>query len=375
MRTAARALLVLAGLAVGLAIVELGVRVLDARRETADLRALHVLRPDAGWLYELRANAVAQPAGGPRYATNSLGFRDRERALAKPPGAFRVVAIGDSVTFGFGVELEEAWPSRLEERLRAVRPDAEVLDLGIGGYNPYTESELLRGRGLAFAPDVVLVQFCVNDLADPTIHFDHHARTRLGALPDAAFPDPSQRTHAARGLSLLERACLASRACSRAYDAWLARAQATLDEPTRRAGARPADAADGPAWDWLAARYREMARASRASGARFALVLFPHFEQLAGAPGSAPDPLQQRLVRLARDEGIAAVDLLEPFRRASRAGRPPMLDYFHPDARGHAIAAQVVAEELGRAGILPSGGAPAAGAPAPAAASAKGEPR
>lgn len=358
-KLAARTALAVVGIAIGAAIVELAARALEARGEAGDLRALHVLRPDEGWLYELRPGAVAHAADGPRYAINSLGFRDRERALEKPAGGFRAIAIGDSVTFGFGVELEEAWPSQLETRLRAAREDAEVLDLGVGGYNPYTESALLRGRGLAFAPDVVLVQFCINDLSDPTIHFDNHARTRLGTLPDEAFPDPSQRTHAARALSLPERACLGSRVCARAYDAWLARAQSTLDEATRHAGARAAGAEDDAAFAWLARRYREMASASRAAGAEVALVLFPHFEQLTerAREGADPDPVQERLVRLARDEGIAVVDLLPAFRRASRAGKPPMLDYFHPDARGHAIAAQVIAEELGRAGILPAASA------------------
>jgi len=351
-RASLRGLLVVTGLAAGFAIVEFAVRFAEAPTDATDLRSIHELEPDADWLYRMRPGATAAPASGPRYVINAQGFRDRERSLSKPPGGFRILAVGDSVTFGYGVEVEEAYPSLLESRLRASLPGAEVLNLGTGGYNPYTESALLRGVGLAFEPDLVLVQFCINDLADPTIHFENHARTRLGTLPDVAFPNPAMRTHDAGGRSLVERLCLASKLCRRGYDWWLARTQAKLDEPTRHAGARAIEHTEGPEWEWLAERYREMADAARGVGADFALVLFPHQRQLRPPVSSSPDPIQQRLMRLARDEGWLAVDLLPHF-LAARAGGSVLLDYWHPSPRGHTVASEVIERELACGGMLP----------------------
>src|SRR5207249_3921454 len=63
----------------------------------------------AGLEYELIPNARNDfYAGGP-VRVNSLGFRDREFALHKSPGVFRVPTVGDSVTFGFGVPLEDTY--------------------------------------------------------------------------------------------------------------------------------------------------------------------------------------------------------------------------------------------------------------------------
>ena len=69
----------------------------------------------------------------------------------------------------------------------------EILNLAVSGYNPYNQGELLRDLGLAYEPDLVLAQFCINDLNDPTLHFDTQTRLRLGSIPDPPFPDPPLR--------------------------------------------------------------------------------------------------------------------------------------------------------------------------------------
>src|SRR5207237_633528 len=83
--------------------------------------------------------SAAVRLGGITYATNADGFRDRTYPRAKPPGTFRVVVLGDSITLGWGVALEESFPKRLEQRLG---PSVQVLSLGVAGYNPYTEAQL-----------------------------------------------------------------------------------------------------------------------------------------------------------------------------------------------------------------------------------------
>ena len=50
---------------------------------------------------------------------NSQGLRGKEYAIAKPPGTYRILVLGDSMTFGWGVPVEETYPSRLEVALNA----------------------------------------------------------------------------------------------------------------------------------------------------------------------------------------------------------------------------------------------------------------
>jgi hypothetical protein len=101
--------------------------------------------------------------------TNSLGFRDsREYALAKGPHVFRILVLGDSVTFGHGAIYETTYPYLLEQRLTAWRPDIawQVWNLGVPGYNTSQELAYLLEIGRQYQPDLVIVGFFGNDLSD-----------------------------------------------------------------------------------------------------------------------------------------------------------------------------------------------------------------
>ncbi len=101
--------------------------------------------------------------------TNALGFRDnREYSLDKPPGTFRIIILGDSVTFGHGSVYEHTYPRLLEDRLTAWKPQVnwQVWNLGVPGYNTSQELAYLREVGQAYRPDLVIVGFYGNDVVD-----------------------------------------------------------------------------------------------------------------------------------------------------------------------------------------------------------------
>jgi hypothetical protein len=84
---------------------------------------------------------------GVRVRTNAEGWRNAE-VPADKAGRLRVVAAGDSVTFGWGVDERDTYPRRLEGMLaadRALGRDVEVVNLGNGRYNSAQErAALLR---------------------------------------------------------------------------------------------------------------------------------------------------------------------------------------------------------------------------------------
>jgi lysophospholipase L1-like esterase len=84
------------------------------------------------------------------------------------PGAARIVVLGDSYAFGYGVDDDETFAQRLAELLRG---RAEVRNWGVPGYNLAQQVELLRVRGPEAAPDIVVVALHPNDF-EPTV-FDH----------------------------------------------------------------------------------------------------------------------------------------------------------------------------------------------------------
>jgi hypothetical protein len=107
---------------------------------------------------------------GVEVRTNSAGLRDREYSREKPPGVFRIVALGDSTTLGWGVPLEQTAAKILERELNASgRGRFEVLNAGVGNYNTVQEVEHYLTYGRAFHPDLVILEYFIND-AEPVPH-------------------------------------------------------------------------------------------------------------------------------------------------------------------------------------------------------------
>src|SRR5206468_9773171 len=85
-----------------------------------------------------------------KVAWNSCGFHDRERALAKPPGVFRVLLLGDSMLEGAEVEGTRTWRAVLEEILNLHAPPGqrvEVMAAGAGGWSPAQELLYFEAEG------------------------------------------------------------------------------------------------------------------------------------------------------------------------------------------------------------------------------------
>ena len=97
---------------------------------------------------------------------NSIGIRDRELPKARGD-VFRILAIGDSYTYGWGVDQEETWPYLLEMQLREEGHTVEILNLGKPGTGPPFYAELAERAIPLLRPDLVIVGMLQgNDLRD-----------------------------------------------------------------------------------------------------------------------------------------------------------------------------------------------------------------
>lgn len=342
--------LALLGLALGLGIAEATLRLLAVAPPAEDLRGLHEARPDRPWLFGLHPGAQgrARHTGDVHYEINADGFRDRLRPQTKPPGTFRIVVMGDSIAFGYGVALEDSFAKRLETLLAARAParPIEVLSLGVNGYNPYTEAALFIDVGVRYQPDLVLVEFCINDLNDPTMHFDTQTILQLRDIPDVAFPDPAHR-RAVTPPSATTRACAYSRLCTFVRD----RLAPLQDSATLAAGLVPHDDPSAADIAWLRARYTDIVSAATAAGARMAVVVFPYATQV---DGRVSDLVAPRIAAAGEQVGWSTIDLLPAYLRAARGGTGKLfIDLWHPNDAGHRVAADALATELACRGLVP----------------------
>lgn len=100
---------------------------------------------------------------------NSLGFREREFPVRKPAGEYRVLALGDSFTYGVGVQAEDAWPRALERLLQKGRQGQVLVINGgfaCGTFTPDGYDRWMESDGLQFGPDLVIVGLCLNDMGN-----------------------------------------------------------------------------------------------------------------------------------------------------------------------------------------------------------------
>ncbi|MDH3519487.1 MAG: SGNH/GDSL hydrolase family protein [Myxococcales bacterium] len=166
-----------------------------------------------GW--KLRRGLTAQRRTDEFTATESIdlhGFRTAEIPFEKPAGTQRIVFLGDSHTEAYTVNDAETYTALIAARLAAERP-LQVVSLGVGGYS--TDQELLAylHHGRRYAPDLVVLQFCTNDVPYNVLGEYWRGRKpvfeRYGAvLMLTGVPVPNLRDTGLFGAGLLRRAPL-----------------------------------------------------------------------------------------------------------------------------------------------------------------------
>lgn len=159
---AQRVALACVSLLLALGFAEIGLRLLDLGPLAVNPDQRHFWRHDPvlGWhSHPGREGPFSTEFFDVQVSINSRGLRDAETTLEKPDGIRRVVVIGDSFAWGYGVEQAETFSSLLESAL----PATEVINGGVSGYSTDQALLWLRRDGIRYAPDVVVYVLSGND--------------------------------------------------------------------------------------------------------------------------------------------------------------------------------------------------------------------
>ena len=97
--------------------------------------------------------------------TNSQGLREPRPLPRQHPGTFRIVAVGDSMTFGWGVEGDQAYPRVTERILRKQygQEAVEVVNMGRPGSGPADYLRHINRIAENLSPDLIVVGFLVGN--------------------------------------------------------------------------------------------------------------------------------------------------------------------------------------------------------------------
>ncbi len=157
---------ILFGVAFGLVLVEIGLRVIGYSYPefyVADAQRGYALRPNMEGWYRKEGEAYVH--------INRDGLRDREHIKTKPANTFRIAVLGDSFVEALQVPFEESFSHVVEQQLRSCRTlagrDIEVINFGVSGYGTAQELITLRNQVWQYTPDLVLLAMTTNnDISD-----------------------------------------------------------------------------------------------------------------------------------------------------------------------------------------------------------------
>jgi lysophospholipase L1-like esterase len=295
-------------------------RRLNLELHGSEEKPYYLFRPDEDYLWENIPVHI-----------NSHGFRTEEAAPSKPDGVYRILTIGDSVTFGWEVQQEETYGKQLEHLLNnSEAQPIEVINAGVPGWSLEASRNFLLDQGFDYQPDAVILSVTVvNDITvAPIIKKDN---TLFDWLRDHTFGWPFLTTQA--------RFLMAGGVTPEAIP--------ELDPPQEARRYYP-QREDNPLYDQVWEFIDDMHEASDERGIPFVILVFPSAFQVNSAGHS--DVVQRVLLQRAEVEGINLVDLLPVFRQTCvEIGAEKCEGYenalfadvwMHPNAAGHRLAAE-----------------------------------
>lgn len=372
-------LLLIAGLAVGLALVEGYLRIAQVSFPlpyTTDPHCGTRLQPGfRGWFHK---------EGHAYVEVNTWGFRDVEWSADKPEDVFRIAVLGDSYAEALQVMREETFWSIMETELQRAgvvgEQRVEVLNFGVSGFGTAQELLTLRNHAWQFDPDAVLLLFVPgNDVRNNSKRLEPYQLKpffvpRNGDLvPDFSFrqhPDylkaQSRSTRAkvwlinrSRLLQLLNE--IKHRMSYGRNSSETAAGEPGLDDCVYW---EPEDDSWKEAWDITERILMEMHQETRQRGALFVVAMATSGSQVDPDPAvrqAYQDRLgvedlfypERRIERLGTRCGFPVVSLARPMREHAEEHRVYLhgfentrLGTGHWNVEGHAVAGRVLAERL-----------------------------
>jgi lysophospholipase L1-like esterase len=235
----------------------------------------------------------------------------------------RIAALGDSITFGWRVPIEECFTERLERSLNTAQSEGDgtsvfdVLNFGVSGYSTSDEVTLFEERVVAYAPDLVILGYCFND---PSV-------VPMQPLPRYFAEVPLwHRSHLFRL-------------------AWRTHYRRQVDTRGEGNFYRYLHAPDGPAWATVVDAFGRLRDAAADLATPVLVVIFPNPET-ARWEGYPYEAIHAQIAAAAAEQGFHVVDLLEVYRQ-----HDPFTVIFsptdrHPTSLGHALAARELHEPV-----------------------------
>ncbi|MGQ0554039.1 MAG: alginate O-acetyltransferase AlgX-related protein [Planctomycetota bacterium] len=307
--------------------------------------------PNSDSLERIERGLGAPGRGADGRLHNALGFPDEEFSVARPAGARRLLALGDSFAAGivpyeenFLTLLDEQLDQRIGQSFDSPRP-VELLNFGVVATGPEDYLHLWRTTAQAYAPDLVLLcLFVGNDIRDTDAGSILHRNSLMAFVVPQRLATAWRQAEAQRGVAGMPREGWPTFDEESYSKLEIGRAQLALREPGRKERA---------AWKRTLEILDEL---RSAIGERLRVVILPDEFQVNDALWAAVvgeegarferDLPQHRLTAYFAEHGVPCLDLLPALRAAEPQGATYQIRDSHWNARGNAVAAEALAAWL-----------------------------
>ena len=314
-------------------------------------RKFWVYDPVLGWFHEPgEKGRFWHPDFDVQVKINQAGLRDDDYATEKTPGVFRILVLGDSFAWGFGVEKDEIFCERIEQR----NTTTELINAAVSGYGTDQEYLFLKHYGLDFHPDAVLLVLHPNDLTNNAKALEYwHAKpvfriNENGDLELHNSPVPKPNLTHRLGKWVLTRTWLYARLYRVLLKPILDRPAPPSTQPSP--GSRSADTVEAPAKNTpssplgiTAKLIVEIRNLCRENNAEFALTSVPCSHEL-----------EDNLAELCSQQSIPYLPLSQALSNADKPVTFPHDCHWTP--YGHQVAADAIEAFIARLGWLSSDG-------------------
>jgi lysophospholipase L1-like esterase len=283
--------------------------------------------------YRMAPGSSGSSAFGIPYRINAAGLRNKEIAMPKPPGVFRVLVLGDSITLGYGLPEDSAYPRVLERLIGSER--VEVINAGAVGYHVQDFVAYLEHYGRQLEPDLVVCAFTHSDV-DPPQKLVIRGGVGYEATDNVRVIPPFAK-------KVLRR--------SRLYLA-IGRARWAMGSKPREPSEEARNAAFAKVWPDV---QKNLRRLGELCEERHIPLLMPYLPvQLETFNGVEYPALLERFATLDLPN-YKFVNLQPLFAGEKQTQLFLPMDPAHPNARGHAMIARAIADEPFFRQALPAG--------------------
>jgi lysophospholipase L1-like esterase len=262
---------------------------------------------------------------------NRAGYRDCEHTIGKADGTLRILGVGDSFTYGAGVDFPDTYLALLERKLNASKVSGmrvEIIKAGIGGFAPHAERLLVEHEGMAYQPDLILVGFNETDIVETHIGIEE-TRLYSGFLKNAQ----AKRFGYTRTWLILH-SHLARLVHGRLSNGSVRKGEMDLDDNPAHLDA---------AWDAIGRELSKINQLAASEGAKMAVCYIPL--SLTGFEFS-----RDQLTRLCKHHGIPVIDASPYLVEASQEGAVYWPRDGHCNARGYRAISQALFDTLVKKG-------------------------